>query len=1174
MMEWSEKEDQLKKESEKESLNNYFLKLSNDINIDQMKIFLQEDSQIKVETIDKVLRQIMSKFENKPEQNTEKVKELFSHADLNYINSNYNDSNILMDCCKKGEPILIDLLLITDKNCLKKKKSIEIDIFKVDKNNQNILHYLFNNEYEYDVIEIFEKIMNYARNNNKNKNKIELLTKEDKNGITPLVIILKKGWYNLLKEYFKYFHYKSHIIRSNKNNNIHCAIEGKNIKCLKLLLNYCSYEELNQTNSDGLTPCLYAKKNQYSYMVELIKQFQNNYNNTDVKKILLLPKNDTNEIINLYMDKNYSEVKNFLSKYKINQYITNNNYPNISFEWNSLLTKKYDLFNKGLTEEHILTKFTKNHRNNSNNLYQNKPNIIGALYEFNKFFNKYVNELAIKDHINEENYYSMDIIIYNKIIYYYKLSDYDSFLKYINLYFTHIYRQTENNFINNILINNKENDDESENDKNFKKIRINYYKYITFVNISFLLIEYSIKENNEIFGQIIMDELDKYLSNNTPTQITPKNKPNTENTDEYEGEEDILTIILNNIENKKIIIKYLNENEVLNPLNSSLDDSLCYFYLLELFFIIKFNSSKSAAIRRINTFSNMKYINYKSEEENEEKDEEDEEEEAEIEEDCNIYDDTHLDNNKNNIKILNNSQQVLKGVKTIIKNSNVLKIFAKRFKMFYYELKTYSYYLSGDINKSMSKNFSFKKNLQQSIKSNDYYSNEHKFFYYNSLGILNLKLKKYALAEHYFKLGINLFKQIHNDNNTYNSINRNDIVINKIEYLFKMKFNLGLTYFYNNNYQKSYNIFNELKNVQEFKNNIFFWYRLGLSSLNLCLISMRDIKQKSKKYYQKLNKESQLEDIADLKDEESENNSIDELYEEYEKIYGYHDMDMLIQNKENKISKIFLENNKRIDDKKIDNYLDTSISSFKRIINIYKKINNNFLNENEKKRKEDLKGIYNFYTMNIGETKEFKNMINKQNINKKNNIPKSLIYSCYLNLLFAYNLKKKYLYMILLIKNIKKERKLSNNMKRKLKYYELLSLINLNKKKDAQELINEEMNKYGNIDKDTNNDFDCFSKDDCQIEKDINHKLLLQIGQVFIDCKNKKYDEAENKLLNIIENNYNGNEDIPKYYYRLMIYILSSQNKTNKTIKLIKYRWKQIQNNNNTHTNYYKDNNG
>ena len=166
--------------------------------------------------------------------------------------------------------------------------------------------------------------------------------------------------------------------------------------------------------------------------------------------------------------------------------------------------------------------------------------------------------------------------------------------------------------------------------------------------------------------------------------------------------------------------------------------------------------------------------------------------------------------------------------------------------------------------------------------------------------------------------------------------------------------------------------------------------------------------------------------------------------------------------------------------------------------------------------------------------------------------------------------------MILLIKNIPKEKNLSTSMKRKLKYYELLSLINLNRNKDAEELINNEVDKYGNINKDINNDFDCFNRDDFQIEKDINHKLLLQLGQVFIDCKNKKYEDAENKLLNIIENNYNGSEDISRYYYRLMIYILSSQNKKNKTINLIKYRWKQIQTKNNTHSNNYKDkeNNG
>ena len=917
-------------------------------------------------------------------------------------------------------------------------------------------------------------------------------------------------------------------------------------------------------------------------MVELIKQFQNNYNNTDIKNILCLPKNDTNDILNLYMDKNYSEVKKYLNKYKINQYIINNKYSNLSFEWNSLLAKRYDIFNKGLTPEHILTKFTKNHKNNNNNLYQNKPNVIGALYEFNKFFSKYLNEITIKEHINEENYYSIDIIIYNKIIYYYKLSDYDSFLRYINLYFTYIYRQSENNFINDFIMNLKENEKESEKDINYKKISINYYKYITFVNISFLLIEYFIKENNEQFSQIIIKELDYYLTNNTPDQITNyKKKINTENEDDYK--DDILNDILNNIlklDNKKLIIKYLNENGILNPLNSTLEDSSCYLYLLEVFFIMKFNSSKSDDIRkiRINKLSNLKFINDKSEEENEEKDEEDEEEEAEIDEDNNIYDDIHLDNNKNNIKILNNSHQILETVKKVIEHSNILKNLDQRFTMIYYELKTYSYYLSGNINESMSNNFNIKNLITEKIKSNEFYSNEHKLFYYNSQGILNLKLKKYGLAEHFFKLGINLFKQIHNDNNTYNSINRNDIVINKNEYLYKMKFNLGLTYFYNNNYLESYNIFNDLKNIQEFKNNIFFWYRFGLSSLNLYLFSMRKIKQKNHNFYQNLNKENQMEEINDIKDnEEDEQNSIDDLYEEYEKIYGNYDIDNIVQNKDNKINKIFLEinNNKIFEyeyDKNIDNYLDISINAFKRIINIFKKTNYNDLNEN--KKMEDLKGIYNFYTMKTGETKEFKNMINKQNINIKNNIPKSLIYSCYLNLLFLYNLKKKYLSMILLIKNIKKEKLLSNNMKRKLKYYELLSLINLKRNKDAEKLINEEMNKYGNIDKDTNNDFDCYNQDDCKIEKDINHKLLLQIGQVFVDCKNKKYEDAENKLLNIIENYYNGNEDISRYFYQLMIYILSSQNNKNKTINLIKYRWKQIQNNNNTHTNYYKDNNG
>ena len=448
-----------------------------------------------------------------------------------------------------------------------------------------------------------------------------------------------------------------------------------------------------------------------------------------------------------------------------------------------------------------------------------------------------------------------------------------------------------------------------------------------------------------------------------------------------------------------------------------------------------------------------------------------------------------------------------------------------------------------------------------------------------------MKLKKYSFSKYYFKLGINLFKSIHNNLNTSNSIYYNDTVINKIEYLYKMEFNLGLSCFYNENYSESYEIFNNLKNVPLFKNNVYLWFRLGLSSLNLYLISIRKLKQKQKKYYQNLNR-NKFEDENNNENEQSNNdyfiyesssdNSIIELIEEYKKEYELNESynETNISNDDNtNLIKIFLEpNHIRFDDKNnynyynnylndkndIDKYLESSIISFKKVLRIYKKYD--YIDEINEKRKDNLRGIFNFYTKNIGETKEFKSLLNNQIINKKNFVSKNLIYSCYLNLLFAYNLKEKYLEMILMINYIKKEKNLSKNFLRKIKYYELQSLINLNKRNKASELINEEINKYGNIDSDANNDFDCFNLDDFQIEKDFNHKIFLQIGQVFLFCKNKDWDMAYETLINIIKNNYNKNEDISKYYYKLLIYILSNKNKSSKIIQLIKYRWNQIQN--------------
>ena len=58
MTDWSEKEDQKKKIIDKETLNENFLKLSydEDLNKDKIKNFFKNDIEIEAENIDKLIR--------------------------------------------------------------------------------------------------------------------------------------------------------------------------------------------------------------------------------------------------------------------------------------------------------------------------------------------------------------------------------------------------------------------------------------------------------------------------------------------------------------------------------------------------------------------------------------------------------------------------------------------------------------------------------------------------------------------------------------------------------------------------------------------------------------------------------------------------------------------------------------------------------------------------------------------------------------------------------------------------------------------------------------------------------------------------------------------------------------------------------------------------------------
>jgi hypothetical protein len=261
-----------------------------------------------------------------------------------------------------------------------------------------------------------------------------------------------------------------------------------------------------------------------------------------------------------------------------------------------------------------------------------------------------------------------------------------------------------------------------------------------------------------------------------------------------------------------------------------------------------------------------------------------------------------------------------------------------------------------------------------------------------------------------------------------------------------------------------------------------------------------------------------------------------------------------------------LEAKKKNNNNIIENYLLTSIKCFKKSILLFKRPQ--FVIKRNKKMFEEIKSILNFYTKN--EESEQSELINKiilneseliYNYNDLNISENKLFTNCYMNLLFTLSLNEKYSEILLLIKafptNIVKE---NNNIKNILNYYKLSSLLSLSKYKEVEAIIEENKKTINenniSIQK---NKFDCYNINDFKVEKNINHKSYLLLAETILNCKLKKYESAEKNMNKLINMNFSKNNNIPKYYSQLMIYILSLQNKKRQTINLIKYRWNNLQ---------------
>ena len=748
------------------------------------------------------------------------------------------------------------------------------------------------------------------------------------------------------------------------------------------------------------------------------------------------------ESIQSIIKRDYNSIIYNLKKYELDSSINEPNYYNLPCKWNILLSK---------TQMNLLLNYINNEKS--------KSNVYNYLEQFSKFFKQ---DLKMDEN---EQFFIPDAIVYNKLIFHYKLGNFSSIFDSIAFYFSNIYGKKDSDY--------------------------NYYEYTNYVTISFILIEYFIFDNDKAQSLNLLNQLENYLNNNIHYQS------------KYEVNE--------------YIIKYLNHNEIFNPFIKTWDDVYGLLDLMRVLYILKFK---------------IPFISHKSKEE------------------------LKKDKTRNEIReYLSAFEERNKNCeKEELVSSNRLKGFATINKCYYY-------YLTNLLKKSL-------KNLNL-IKESLYNLNEYKIFYFNTLGIINLKRKKYKLSEYLFKIGILLF----NDATFHNS--GEDKIFYNIEYITKMKYNLGLTLFFNKKYYEAYTLFQKIKDNIIIKNNPFFWYRFGLTSLNIYLLSLKKLeREKQKEKYQENEKNENIiinEQASDSKNslDESDNYNInednseeienDELFIEFEKFMKKERNDKNNDKFKNiNIKRIFIQNF-NLNKKGLissNEYLITSIQCFKKSIMLYKR--QPYTIPRNEKMINDINYIMKFY--NIENNNNVSNNIGPfYNFNDLNISQISLFTLCYLNLLFCLSLDEKYNEVLILIKvfppNLLKN---NSDIKNKLDYFRLNAMMNLKRYGQVENIINKYKEKEKNQE---NKEIDCLNFNGCYQETKMNHESYLLLAEIYLNCRLKKYDKAEknlNKLIKSIKKDKNLN--ISKYYNQLMLYILLLQNKESQALNLIKFKWNQKQN--------------
>lgn len=692
-----------------------------------------------------------------------------NYLDLDYQNNSINKTTIPMFMTENNEITVMETIFSLKFNCN-----------LLDTKGNSLLHYLIkSNLQEKQILKFIKEI------NNRNKFIVDII---NNNKDTPLVLAASLGFPKICEELITMGANVYYINPNKKNSLLHYAAKSKNSSVIKIFNSLDPF----LVNIKGETPYDIVKNSGLEDLIKLFGWKAKINNNTNTNTELICPFSE-------FKKGNFKLVINYFDNLVKNNTMSSNT-ENI---WNNFLTRYRLMFGKFINKQYAFS--TKEKDLDKSDLKE-----LEETTNSHKDLKINLIKILIQNGENKEKHNS--IYYYNLSLMYFTSGKYDHFIHYINL-------AIANESLSILLIN-------------YYAFLFDFYTYFKFKDKS---IEVYNKINNlcneinpslNIFPSLKNMEISMNNDSNNTTQNS-----DFQNNDDGFSKSKLLNLLNKNdneLDKKKVSIytddKVSNFDNVIdkNLNNKLLGDSN------EAFVLIK---KKDLVLQKYENHikSNLLSSNFNINDQNNEQNLNFNETKkifkpckeiseyielmgliSNFNEETSIY--THLlslallqlSNNFNKAK---NSLSEFK--KLIITYSKSKKLITNNLSFIYTYMKIKNDYLSN----------SFPKFHTNSIKFFDSFFNlgvittKTYYHYHNAVGIYNLKLEKYHMAECNFNIALNTLLKLE-----FSSPYRHRDIVS-------IKYNYALSLFFQKKFTQAKTVFLEIKNL--IYHNIYFDYRIG-----------------------------------------------------------------------------------------------------------------------------------------------------------------------------------------------------------------------------------------------------------------------------------------------------------------------------------------------------------